>query len=277
MNINITASQHTRCGTVVALHCSGADASEWHSLSETLSDDYAVLTPEHYGSESRGPWNGEHAFELADEAARSVALIDERKEKIHLVGHSFGGGVALNVALTRPERIASLSLYEPTAFHLLRQMGNDGAAADAEIRDVARRIGQCIVGGDYRAGMADFVDYWNGHGTWKAMRPAAQKALIHWAPKAPLDFRALIDDPTPATAYAALRIPVLIMRGEQAPLPTRVISERLIEILPKGRLKIVAGAGHMGPFTHGRDVSRLVARHLAMVDSRLYSPFGRYH
>ena len=268
MNINIAASQFTRCGTVIALHCSVADAGEWRSLSETLSGDYVVLAPEHDGSESHGPWNGEHTSGLVDEAARSVALIDERKEKIHLVGHSFGGGVALNIALARPERIASLSLYEPTVFHLLRQMGNDGAAADAEIRDVARRIDQCIAVGDYRAGMAEFVDYWNGHGAWKAMRPVAQRALIHWAPKAPRDFRVLIDDPTPATAYAALRIPVLIMRGEQAPLPTRLISERLIEILPKGRLKIVAGAGHMGPFTHGRDVSRLVARHLAMVDSR---------
>jgi pimeloyl-ACP methyl ester carboxylesterase len=266
MNINIAASQLSRCGTVIALHCSGADAGEWHSLSETLSGDYAVLAPEHYGSESRGPWNGEHAFGLSDEAARSVALIDERKEKIHLVGHSYGGGVALNVALTRPERIASLSLYEPTAFHLLRQMGNDGAAADAEIRDIARRIGQCIVVGDYRAGMADFVDYWNGHGAWKATRPAAQRALIRWAPKAPLDFRALIDDPTPATAYETLRIPVLIMRGEQAPLPTRVISERLTEILPKGRLKIVAGAGHMGPLTHASEVSLLIVQHIAAVE-----------
>ena len=268
MNINVAAPQLVRCGAVIALHCSGANAGEWRSLSEALVGQYAVLAPEHYGSESSGPWTGEHAFTLADEAARSVALIDACEEKVHLVGHSYGGGVALHVALARPGRIASLSLYEPTPFHLLRQMGNGGAEADAEIRDVARRIGQSIVIGDYRAGVADFVDYWNGDGAWKTMRPAVQKALICWAPKAPLDFRALTDESTPTAAYAALVVPVLIMRGEHAPLPTRVISERLIEILPNARMEIIAGAGHMGPFTNESDVSWLVARHIAMAESR---------
>jgi pimeloyl-ACP methyl ester carboxylesterase len=266
MNINFVHPQRVSCGQVIALHCSGADASQWRCLSEALGADYAMLTPEHYGSESRGPWTGEHAFTLADEAAISIALIDESDEKVHLVGHSYGGGVALHAALSRPNKIASLSLYEPTAFHLLRQMGEAGAQAYAEIQEIARRISQCIVTGDYRSGVADFVDYWNNHGAWKAMRPAAQSALMRWAPKAPLDFEALVNDPTPAKAYTALKFPVLILHGERAPLPTRVISERLIEILPKSRLKIVAGAGHMGPLTHASEVSRLIIQHIAAVE-----------
>ena len=132
-----------------------------------------------------------------------------------------------------------------------------------EIQGVARSISHCITTGDYRTGIADFVDYWNGHGAWKAMHPGVQNALIRWAPKAPLDFQALIDDPTAAKAYAALKCPVLIMRGEHAPLPTRVVSERLIEILPQSRLKIVAGAGHMGPLTHAAEVSLLIVQHIA--------------
>src|SRR6266536_1481912 len=35
---------------------------------------------------------------------------------VHLIGHSYGGGVALRVAVERSNRIASLTLYEPTAF-----------------------------------------------------------------------------------------------------------------------------------------------------------------
>jgi pimeloyl-ACP methyl ester carboxylesterase len=266
MNINFVHQQRVKCEKVIALHCSGADASQWRCLSEALGTDYATLTPEYYGSDGRGPWTGEHAFTLADEAAISIALIDESYEKVHLVGHSYGGGVALHAAMSRPNRIASLSLYEPTAFQLLRQMGDAGAQANAEIRGVATHMSQCIVTGDYRAGIADFVDYWNGHGAWKGMRPAAQSALIRWAPKAPLDFQALIDDPTPAKAYATLKLPVLILRGEHAPLPTRVITERLIEVLPKSRLKIVPGAGHMGPLTHAPEVSRLIVQHIAAAD-----------
>ena len=53
---------------VIALHCSGAGAGQWRQLGDTLGRAYEVLTPEHYGRESTGPWPGEHAFTLADEA-----------------------------------------------------------------------------------------------------------------------------------------------------------------------------------------------------------------
>jgi pimeloyl-ACP methyl ester carboxylesterase len=270
MNINIGHPERSNCKQVIALHCSGANASEWRNLSKALHEGYVVRTPEHYGCESSGPWSGEHAFTIADEAARSLALVDESDEKFHLVGHSYGGGVALHVALSRPDRISSLSLYEPSAFHLLRQMGEAGAHAYAEILGVARSISHCITTGDYRTGIADFVDYWSGHGAWKAMHPGVQNALIRWAPKAPLDFQALLGDLTAAKAYAALKCPVLIMRGEHAPLPSRVVSERLIEVLPQCRLKIVAGAGHMGPLTHAAEVSRLIVEHIvgAEVDAQ---------
>src|SRR5215470_1915656 len=85
---------------------------------DVIGDDYELLAPEHYGSASNGAWTGEHAFTLADDAARAIALIDSSQSKVHLVGHSYGGGVALHVALARPSQIASLVLYEPSAFHL---------------------------------------------------------------------------------------------------------------------------------------------------------------
>jgi pimeloyl-ACP methyl ester carboxylesterase len=173
---------------------------------------------------------------------------------------------AVDGAPRRPNQVASLSLYEPTAFHLLRQMGEAGDQAFAEIQGVAKRTSQFIITGDYRAGVADFVDYWNSHGAWKAMRPAAQSALMRWAPKAPLEFQALLDDPTPTEAYAALKFPALILRGEHAPLPTRVISESLIEILPKSRLKNVAGAGHMGPLTQASEITQLIIQHISAVE-----------
>jgi pimeloyl-ACP methyl ester carboxylesterase len=248
--------------TVVALHCSGAGAAQWRSLRDALGEEYELLAPEHYGCEGVGPWSGARAFTLADEAARSIVLIDATEGKVHLVGHSYGGGVALHVALARPERIASLTLYEPSAFHLLRQFGPRAASAFAEIRAIADLTGAGVVIGDYRGAAATFVNYWGGPGAWASMRPTLQDAITRWTPKAPLDFAALIDEPTPPDAYARITAPTLIIRGEHAPAPTRIIADTLPSLLPDAQLKIVAGAGHMGPMTHVASVDVLIAQHI---------------
>jgi len=257
-----------RRARVIALHCSGAGASEWCHLAEALGERYEVSAPEHYGCEGAGHWTGEHAFTIADEARRVIALVDQGEEKVHLVGHSYGGGVALSVALARPRRLASMTLYEPTPFHLLRKMGPPCAEAYAEITAVARRICTGVITGDYRGAMASFVDYWNGAGAWDAMRPSLQSALLRWAPKGPLDFHALIEDTTPADAYRTIACPVLLVRGEHGPRPARLIAEGMAGLLQQSRLAVVAGAGHMGPLTHAAEVSALMARHIAEVDAK---------
>src|SRR5262245_26994657 len=134
---------------VIALHCSGASPAQWYDLAGALGGRYQLLAPEHYGM-SR-PWSGEHPFTLADEAARTLELIDDNDDKVHLVGHSYGGGVALTVALARPQHIASMALYEPSAFHLLGGLGLAGRDAEAEIAAIARRVGDGLVTGDYAA------------------------------------------------------------------------------------------------------------------------------
>ena len=158
---------------------------------------------------------------------------------MHLVGHSYGGGVALHVALARPGRIASLSLYEPSAFHLLRQIGG-GAAAFAEIRSVAYAIATSVVVGDYRRAAITFVEYWSGHGAWNALRPAVQAALITWMPKAPLDFNALFGEPEMPAAYARMECPALVMRGERAPAPTQIIADTLPSLMPDAQRSVAA-------------------------------------
>jgi pimeloyl-ACP methyl ester carboxylesterase len=250
------------CTTVIALHCSGAGGSQWRRLGEALAPDHELITPEHYGCASTGPWPGDRAFTLADEAAQTIALIDRAGRPVHLVGHSYGGAVALHVALAHADRIASLSLYEPSAFHLLEQLGARGAAAFAEITALAETARRGVACGDYRGAVSAFVDYWGGSGSWQALRPALRDELVRWAPKAPLDFAAALGESTPAGAYRRLAMPVLILRGEHAPEPSRLIAAMLPRLLPRARLAVIAGAGHMGPLTHAAEVNRLILQHV---------------
>lgn len=253
---------------VVALHCSGSDARQWRRLAAALGPASDVIAPNLIGSAETGPWCGAHAFTLSDEAAAIIALVDSLDRPVHLVGHSYGGGVALEVAAARPEQIESVALYEPSAFHVLRRARQDEAAA--EIEELARRVGAGVVDGAYAAAVEEFVDYWNGPGAWAALDAMKQQALIRWLPKAPLDFRALLDASRPLADYAALDMPILLMQGERARLPSRRVIDVLSTVLPMPERVTISGAGHMGPFTHEQEVFDRLARHVRTATQRSY-------
>jgi len=231
-------------------------------LQSALAPDCEVLTPEHYGSESVGPWSGEHAFTLHDEAAHVVEILADRDGPVHLVGHSYGGAVALQVALEWPHRVATLSLYEPCAFRLLRDLGEPGERALFELRSVAAQMMAGVADGAYARTAESFVDYWSGPGTWTTLRASARASVIRWVTKAPLDFRATVGATADARAYAGVRCRTLIMRGERAPTCTRLIADALESTLSNARLELIKGAGHMGPLTHSEAVNAAIARHI---------------
>lgn len=246
---------------VIALACSGSSGSQWRRLADALGSGRALLTPEHSGPGIAARLAG-GSFTLAHEAARCVRLIDASDDSVHLVGHSYGGGVALQAALARPDRIASMTLYEPAAFHLLDELGADGAAGFVEIAAIARRVRDAVKAGEHAGAAAAFVDYWNGQGTWEKLSEHVRAALTRWAPKAPLEFAALMNAQTVLEDYAAFDFPILVLRGEHAPLPTRVIADALPDAMDCGRVEVIAGAGHMGPMTHADAVSARIVAHI---------------
>jgi len=252
---------------VIALHCSGASGKQWRALSHAVPRRFMVMAPDLIGCGENAHWPGERPFHLSDEAAAVVRIIDACDTAVHLVGHSYGGGVALRVAIERPNRIASVSLYEPTPFHVLKAAGPDGWDALSEIRNVATEIMRVIATGDYRAAARCFVDYWNGASAWEGLKPEVQADLVHWVPKAPLDFHALIEERMPLEAYRRLRVPMLLMRGEHSPIPVQLVAQKLARVCKPRAVEVIAGASHMGPFTHSEIVNRVIVDHLLAVDT----------
>lgn len=267
VNLHEIAAARAGRGTIVALHCSGSSAGQWRKLAEQAGSGCEVRALDLYGCGAAGGWIGEGAFTLPDEGHPIVMAMDGMRGPLHLVGHSYGGAVALHAAMRRPDRVASLTLYEPTLFHLLADV-EEGADAYAEITSLASAIGRAVLCGDYRGAAQRFVDYWSLPGTWHGLKPALQAELARWIVKAPLDFRALFEDATPAVAYAQLTCPVLILKGEHAPDPTRLVAERLAGIFPDSRMVTIEGAGHMGPITHADAVNRKILDHVARAQGR---------
>lgn len=250
---------------VVALHCSGGTAGQWRALADHLEPEYRLLAPNLVGAPGGPVWGGESPFLLAEEAQPILHEIDAHSGHVHLVGHSYGGALALHIAGRRSDRIVSLALYEPSAFYLLQGFGSAGRDALAEIEGVTESMRTDYARGTWQNAAATFVNYWNGPGSWERMHPELQLEMVRYLPKAQLDFHALMHESEgDVMALQELDFTVRLLRGERAPFPTRLITEQLAARLPDADLVTIAGAGHMGPVTHPETVANAIAAHIRL-------------
>jgi pimeloyl-ACP methyl ester carboxylesterase len=244
---------------VVLLHGSASSSGQWRTLSERLGDRFRVMAPDLQGYGAAPHWTGRGAFRLEHEAQVVCAALAGVGEPAHLVGHSFGGAVALHIARTRPELLASLTVIEPAAFHLLR--GVDDAAM-GEVAAVAASIGEALLRGDYFGGIEEFVDYWGGPGAWQAIPEERRPAFAAKLAKVVLDFEAAFNEPATLRDFSAMRLPTLVLQGERSPWPAVRICRLLAGTVPAAQIRVIAGAGHLVPLTHRGAVNALVVGHL---------------
>ena len=247
---------------VVLLHCSGSSGAQWRTLAARLGERYRVIAPDLIGYGAALPWSSSGEFSLAAEAAAVRSLLGTLGEPVHLVGHSYGGAVALHIARTRPELLRSLTLVEPSAFHLLRGGDAIDAAAWREITDVAAEARGALGVGDYGGGFGRFVDYWSGPGSWQAMPHDKRAVFAAQLGKVVLDFHALFSEPAELEDVCDIDLPTLLVQGGCTRLPSRCVCARLRMALPDASFRVVQGAGHMLPVTHREQVNGLIAGHL---------------
>lgn len=247
---------------VVLLHCSGSSGGQWRALAAQLDGRYRVIAPDLIGYGAAAPWSGHGGFSLAREAAAVRSVLGRLDHPVHLVGHSYGGAVALHIARTAPELLASLTLIEPSAFHLLRGGDAIDMAALQEITAVAAQASTALASGDYVGGFGRFVDYWSGPGSWAAMPADKRAAFAPQLAKVALDFHALFNEPAELEDMSEIALPTLLMQGGCTTLPSRCVCARLRVALPEASFRVVQGAGHMAPLTHRDQVNALIAAHL---------------
>ena len=148
-------------------------------------------------------------------------------------------------------------------------MGPDGKSALKDVARVARDVTRSVLTGAYHAAARRFIEYWNGEGSWKAMRQESQNGLVRYIPKVCLEFFAEFNERTPLAAYRHIKCPVLLLQGEHTHLPMRMIARRLSKVMKSSSLQTVYGPSHMGPFTHAAVVSVMMANHIAAAEDRV--------
>jgi pimeloyl-ACP methyl ester carboxylesterase len=246
--------------TVVLVHSSVSGNRQWLALIDTLKDRYRVLAPNLFGYGETPPWRGEAPQTLADQAELVLVLCGEAEGPIHLVGHSFGGAVALKAATLLGARVGKLVLFEPTLFYLLYRHGRDEAFLEAkDLADHVRRFGAV---GDWPTAAARFANYWLGDGAWEAMPEKRQAAFMAALPAAVAEFDAGLGETSAADLCTSLPARTMVMHDTGSRRSVREIVELLEKSCPHWSFRQLTGAGHMAPLTHPELVNPIIREFL---------------
>jgi len=253
--------------TIILAHCSGATHHVWAPLIDALSDRYRVLAPDLIGYGQSEPWPINARLHPWSDLSAVVALAERAGEPVHLVGHSYGGTVALEAARVLGPRIKSLTLIEPVAFHLLRLTGR--MQEWHELTDVGRRMMEALRLRQERGAASVYVKYWVGRLRWWSMSPKARRRVLLTVGKVGAEFETVSGLSTTDGDYRTINTPTRLIAGERTPKPARAIVDELLNILPESHLHVLPRAGHMSPLTHPGEVSNLVMQHIESTEARL--------
>lgn len=241
---------------IVLIHGSPGTSKAWQRVAERLASRFRVIAPSlpGFGESTPSPAGGPADNSRAAEAIE--ALIGEVGPVRILVGHSYGGVVALRVALRGQVPLPALALVEPVAVPILEVVGDTKAFADAQV--VFDDYGARSDSGDPDAARR-MVEYWFGAGAFEQMPGPMRSYLVENTARNVRDVRATFRDSYTLEGLRRLSMPILIVHGERSPEVMRKICEALLSTVADGTLSTVNKANHALITTHAHAVADLIA------------------
>ncbi|NYT58316.1 alpha/beta hydrolase [Alcaligenaceae bacterium] len=244
--------------TLLLIHGSLCDYRYWRWQIPALSLSCRVIAPSLRGFWPEAFITENDSFSIAQHVSDLQALIRETSpgQPVHILGHSRGAQVALQLALSAPELARSLILADPGF-----RIDNEPEAAAFHTRVVAQ-----LKRGEVDEALADFIDSVNGPDTWRQM--------VGW-------FKAMVNDnaytllsqvhetnlPVSLDSAASLRCPVLLVGGanSQARFGSRLdILEQAIAQAERVTIPLASHGMNLG---NPKAFNQTVADFLNQIDS----------
>ena len=226
-----------------------------------LSDRFRVIAVDLYGSGKTAAWPQNQPMTLDDELALLDSVFQAAGDRFHLIGHSYGGAIALKAAIADRKRVLSLVLYEPVLFSALMADSPESAVA-REILAVRDDTIRLVDQGNLTLAAQRFIDYWMGDGAWVATPESRRPALAEAMRAVKSQWLALLSESTPLRAFAAVNVPTLFLNGTKSKASALAVARLVTAVLPRVRREELEGLGHMGPVTHPDTINPLIKRFL---------------
>ena len=241
---------------VFLLHSTAAGNKQWRKLIDELSTRFKVIAPNLIGYGLTPHWTKQRLQTLNDQ----VALLDvvfQRYEKLSIVGHSFGGSVAMMAAKNYPEKVKDLILIEPNPFYLLRQNSYWEAFDEAvALRDTIKTAGNTD---SWEIAAAYFADYWNGAGSWQGMDQQRQKKFITALKPNFHEWDCVMHEDTSLDEWKmVLPSDTTILSSDKTVNSISSLVELFKTSMSSWSFQSYTGAGHMAPLTHPQMINPII-------------------
>ena len=245
--------------TVVLVPGSCSTGAAWRPIIAHWTNRFHCVTTSLLGYGGTTERRTAATADIAQEVEIVEAVIRRAGHPVHLVGHSFGGLVALAVALRRPDLLHSLTILEAPAPEILRRCGED------DHYQSFRQMSSAYVSA-FQAGRSDaiaaMIDFYGGPGTFAAWPQRVRDYAIATTAANLMDWSCAYGFDLTPQLLARVAAPTLVAYGESShPAPQRA-NELLGRNIPGGRVTVIKGAAHFMIATHAREVAQLVAAHI---------------
>jgi pimeloyl-ACP methyl ester carboxylesterase len=229
---------------MVLVHGSWVDHHTWDLVVPGFARGLEVVTYDRrsHGESASGP----RPHPVRDDAADLAGLLEGLNiYPAHIVSHSYGGAVALRLAIDRPEMVRSIAIHEAPFLGLLSAdpaTAAEGAAGVARVREFQRLV---RTGERERAAEQVAGAFSTDPGAWKRLPPSVRDALVARADQWAEEF----DDPEAllpnGAALRELMVPTLLTEGSESPPFLHRITRYLSALLPNSLVLEIPGAGHV--------------------------------